>query len=371
VVTTRVLVVDDAVVVRRIVAQVLESEPDIEVVTAANGRIALARLVQARPDLVLLDVEMPELDGLSTLRELRTTHPRLPVVMFSTLTERGAATTLEAMSLGATDYVTKPANVGSVNASIEAVRSELVPKIRALCAPRPPAPAAPSPRPRAAAAPGDVRVPGAAGATRAARTRPIELVAIGSSTGGPRALHEVLEALPGTLPVPIVVVQHMPTVFTRLLAERLDATCSLQVREAAGGERIGPGEVWIAPGGSHLVVRRRDGELVLAIDGGPPENSCRPAVDVLLRSVAEAVGQDALAVVLTGMGADGARGASLLHDAGAAVLAQDEATSVVWGMPGAVVRAGAADDVLPLDQVAGAIVDQVAAGRRDLPQVVA
>jgi two-component system chemotaxis response regulator CheB len=359
----RVLVVDDAVVMRRLVSQVLEEDEDLTVVTAANGRIGLSKLVQTSPDAVILDIEMPELDGLGTLRELRKTHPNLPVIMFSTLTERGASATLEAMSLGASDYVTKPANVGSVNESIERVRAELVPKIKALCErSRRVADGAPVAAPAVPRRPQPID--GGAAQQR------VDLVAIGSSTGGPNALHEVLAALPAALPVPVVITQHMPPVFTRLLAERLDATCALEVREAAGGEVLRPGTVWIAPGDHHLVVRRVGVDAVLALDDGPPENSCRPAVDVMFRSVARTFGGRSLAVVLTGMGADGQRGAELLHDAGAAVLAQDEPTSVVWGMPGAVVRSGLADEVLPLPGVAEAITHRVAL-RRAVPRPLA
>jgi two-component system chemotaxis response regulator CheB len=271
--------------------------------------------------------------------------------MFSTLTERGAEATLEAMSLGASDYVTKPANVGSVTESMARVRAELVPKIRALCeAQRPVAP-------REVAPPVAIRRPPTA--PSAARAR-IDLVAIGTSTGGPRALHELLGRLPGDLPVPVVIVQHMPPVFTRLLAERLDATCPLSVREAEGGERPAAGTVWIAPGDHHLVVERGVDGPVLRLDDGPPENSCRPSVDVLFRSVASVLGARSLGVVLTGMGADGQRGAEQLVAAGADVLAQDEATSVVWGMPGAVARAGLAAEVLDLPATAAAIVRRVA-----------
>lgn len=358
----RVLVVDDAVVMRRLIGDVLAAEPDLEVVTAANGRIALAKLVQTSPDAVVLDIEMPELDGLATLRELRTIHPRLPVVMFSTLTERGAAATLEAMSLGASDYVTKPGNVGSVNESMARVRAELIPKLRALVAAvrrtvpsggAPPAAGAEAPVVRLALRPGPRRRP------------PVEVVAIGASTGGPRALQEVLGSLAEPLPVPVVVVQHMPPVFTRLLAERLDATSPMTVREASGGELLEAGTVWIAPGDHHLVLRRSGGHVVTALDDGPPENSCRPAVDVLFRSVAAVYGDRALAVVLTGMGADGQRGSEHLVAAGAEVVVQDEPSSVVWGMPGAVARAGLASAVVDLADVGPVLVHRV--GRRPSP----
>jgi two-component system chemotaxis response regulator CheB len=352
----RVLVVDDAVVMRRLIGDVLAAEPDIEVVTAANGRIGLAKLVQTSPDAVVLDIEMPELDGLGALRELRLTHPKLPVIMFSTLTERGASATLEAMSLGASDYVTKPANVGSVNESMARVRAELIPKIRALCDAAAPVPA-PSPSTAPAAPVRELR-------RRPSTSRvPLELVVIGASTGGPRALQEVLGSLPETLEVPVVVVQHMPPVFTRLLAERLDATSPLHVREAGGGEVLEPGTIWIAPGDHHLVVRRVGDRVVTALDDGPPENSCRPAVDVLFRSVAAAYGDRALAVVLTGMGADGQRGSEHLVSAGADVIAQDEPSSVVWGMPGSVVRAGLATEVVSLVDVGPAICGRVRRNR--------
>lgn len=351
----RVLVVDDAVVMRRLLSLVLEEDPDFVVSTAANGRIALSKLVQTKPDAVVLDIEMPELDGLGTLRELRKTHPDLPVIMFSTLTERGAAATFDAMALGASDYVTKPANVGSVNESMDRVRSELVPRIKALCERRNPSIAAAvqdrAARPRPSSGPDQV--------PPAAQTR-CDLVAIGSSTGGPNALHQVLTGLPASLPVPVVIAQHMPPVFTRLLAERLDNNCAVTVREAFEGAVLRPGEVWIAPGDHHLVVRRDGDQVVLGLNQDPPENSVRPAVDVLFRSVCSVYGRRAMAVVLTGMGADGQRGCEHLRQAGATILAQDEATSVVWGMPGAVVGAGLADQIVPLGDVAPAIVARTA-----------
>lgn len=352
----KVLVVDDSVVVRRLVSDVLAADPRIEVVgTAANGKVALAKIPLLNPDLITLDIEMPVMDGLETLVELRKDYPLLPVVMFSTLTARGANATLDALERGANDYVTKPANVGSVTASMEAVRAQLVPRILALCNRAVAAPGLPVPPLPAAR-----RLPGAQRSSR------VDAVAIGVSTGGPDALARVLPALPADLPVPVVVVQHMPPVFTRQFADRLDVRCGLRVSEAAAGDAVVAGRVLVAPGDFHLRVHRsvqEGGRVVAALDQGTPENYCRPAVDVMFRSVVEQYGAHVLGVVLTGMGHDGARGAAEIVAAGGTVIAQDEATSVVWGMPGAVVSAGLAARVLPIDRIAAAIVERVSAGR--------
>lgn len=347
-----VLVVDDAVVVRRMVTDILAAEPGIRVVgTAPNGRIALQKVTQLQPDILTLDVEMPELDGLSTLKELRRTHPRLPVIMFSTLTDRGTAETIDALASGASDYVTKPANVGSVSTAQQRIREQLIPKIKALCGHPDAVPplASPSLRSNPAASVAPVRMATASSGSPA-------VVAIGVSTGGPNALAAMLPCLPATFPLPIVVVQHMPPMFTRLLAERLDSQCALTVVEARGGEPLRPGTVYIAPGDHHLTVTRLGTTVVTALNQGPPENSCRPAVDVLFRSIATAYGSAVLAVVLTGMGQDGLRGSEEIVRLGGRVIVQDAATSVVWGMPGFVAQAGLADRVLPLDQMAGEIV---------------
>jgi two-component system chemotaxis response regulator CheB len=353
----RVLVVDDSVVVRRLVTRVLDGDPAIEVVgAAANGRIALAKIGQLQPDVVTLDIEMPEMDGLATLAELRPRWPRLPVIMFSTLTERGAEATLEALSLGASDYVTKPTGLHNPAEAMAAVHAELVPKIKALHGRRrlsrmPQAtPTAPSAAP-------------AAPAVKAHADARIDVVAIGVSTGGPNALADLLPALPAGFPVPVVVVQHMPPVFTRMLANRLDGRCAVGVVEAEGGETLMPGRVHIAAGGRHLALARQGTSVVAVANDDPPENSCRPAVDVLFRSVAALYGTGALAVVLTGMGQDGLRGAEAIRAAGGQVVAQDEASSVVWGMPGFVTRAGLADAVLPLDAIATDLNRRVATGR--------
>lgn len=339
----RVLVVDDAVVFRRLIADELSRDPQLDVVgTAPNGRIALQRLTQVNPDLVILDVEMPELDGLAALAEIRKTHRRLPVIMFSALTERGAAATLDALALGATDYFTKPTSEG-VDASLAIIRTQLIPKIKALCggmvasetaaAPKTPAPRKPS--------------------------RDIRVVAIGASTGGPNALAEIFARLPADLPAPVVMVQHMPPMFTRLLAERLTAQSKIRVQEGSNGVVLQPGQAWIAPGDFHMAVIRDGTQRRLLLNQDPPENSCRPAVDVLFRSVASAFGADCLGVILTGMGTDGLRGCEALREAGGQILAQDEATSVVWGMPGCVVRANLADRVMPIALIADEIASRV------------
>lgn len=340
----RVLIVDDSAVFRRAVAGELASDPAIEVAgTAANGRIALDKLTQVAPDLVVLDVEMPELDGLATLRELRKTHPKLPVIMFSAVTERGAAATLDALALGATDYFPKP-SAGGLDASLRVIREELIPEIKALCT-RPAT--LPPPPPQGAAPP----------------TGRIDVVAVAASTGGPNALADVFAGLPADFPVPVVIAQHMPPMFTRQLAERLSARFAVRVEEGRAGGPLAPGHAWIAPGDYHLVVVRYAAGVRVALNQEPPENSCRPAADVLFRSVARVYGPAALGVVLTGMGQDGLRGCEAIRAAGGRVIVQDEATSVVWGMPGAVARAGHAERVLPLAQLAPEITRRVRVGR--------
>ncbi|MBU5423503.1 chemotaxis-specific protein-glutamate methyltransferase CheB [Cellulomonas hominis] len=359
----RVLVVDDSVVVRRLVTDSLSRDPDIEVVGfASNGRIALAKVDQLAPDLVTMDIEMPEMNGIEAVRALRRARHTMPIVMFSTLTERGAAATLDALVAGATDYVTKPANVGSVQESLDRVASELIPKIKAFVPRRalPPRSTAPADAPAPAA---PARFPAgppasAAPARRPVVTRPtpaphpISAVVIGSSTGGPEALSTVLGALSAPPPVPVLVVQHMPPVFTRQLAARLDRLGPTTVVEASDGEALRPGTVYIAAGDHHLELSRSAGTLRTVLTDGPPVNFCRPAVDVLFRSAVRELGGRLLAVVLTGMGADGRTGCEDVVAAGGTVVVQDEPTSVVWGMPGAVATAGFAHRVLPLREVA-------------------
>jgi two-component system, chemotaxis family, protein-glutamate methylesterase/glutaminase len=354
----RVLIVDDSVVIRRLVSDIISADSDLEVAgVAANGRIALDRIPQVNPDIITLDVEMPVMDGLETLKELRRTYPRLPVIMFSTMTERGGVTTLDALSLGASDYVTKPANVGRVGEGIARVRDDLIPKIKALCGRRC----------------SEFRVP-SSGLTRNPKAKTqnltlrssaarVEIVAIGTSTGGPNALADLLPELPGDFPVPVVIVQHMPPIFTKLLADRLAARIPLEIAEGNAGDLLKPGKIWIAPGDYHMGLERTATGARVKLDQEPPENSCRPAVDALFRSVVQVYGAGALGVILTGMGQDGLRGCEHIRDAGGQVLIQDEASSVVWGMPGFVARAGLADKELPLNQLGEEIVRRVGQSR--------
>lgn len=345
----RVLVVDDSVVIRRLVTHALGEDSAFEVAgVASNGSIALQRIPQVNPDVLTLDIEMPEMDGLEALRRVRKDYPDVRVIMFSTLTERGGHYTLEALSLGADDYVTKPANVGSLSESMARLRSELLPRIKQFFQLEA-EPAVPAPKTLTASAPS--RRP-LVGVRR-------EVVTIGVSTGGPNALAAIFPAFPANLSCPILVVQHMPPLFTRLLAERLDSLSSVRVEEATEGSTVEPGKALIAPGNYHMKVKRNGTRVIAALNQGTPENSCRPAADVLFRSVAEVYGPSALAVILTGMGQDGLRGIENLRAKGAFVIAQDKASSVVWGMPGYVVEAGLADVVTGVEGVVPEIMKQV------------
>jgi two-component system chemotaxis response regulator CheB len=339
----RVLVVDDSVVCRRLVASILGEAEGVEVVgTAPDGRIALDKVRQLVPDVVVLDIEMPEMDGLTALAELRRSHPAVKVVMFSVLTERGAAATLDALALGATDYATKPAATADHAEAVRAVREQLVPKVLALAARAPAASTLPPPAPRAPAA-----------------TEPL-VVAIAASTGGPDALPELISALPRGFPVPVLVVQHMPPVFTRLFARRLDGRLPLPVVEASDGMELEGGKVYLAPGDHHLEVHR--GHTVL--HRAPPVHSCRPAADLLFRTVAEEYGPAAVAVVLSGMGRDGCAGAAEIRRRGGHVFAQDPESCAVFGMPRHVVEAGLAELVAPPARLGAEIKKLVLAGVR-------
>lgn len=351
------MIVDDSVVVRKALMNVLSSDPDLVIAGwASNGRLALAKLQTLRPDVILLDVEMPEMNGLETIPGIRTLLPHTPIIMFSTLTERGAEATLDALALGASDYVAKPSNQ-NMAATAEAIHRDLVPKIKALC--------------HFTAHP-QKTIPGVSGAvtavprpqirlhTGSASSSQLKIIAIGVSTGGPDALAKLLPSFPANFPLPVVIAQHMPAVFTTLLARRLASKCALPVREAQAGDLLGPSGVWIAPGDFHMVVQEKDRHMFLDTHQGPRENFCRPSVDVLFRSVAARYGARSLGVILTGMGQDGLKGCEALCSAGASVIVQDEASSVVWGMPGFVARAGLAEKILPLDQICGEITRRVA-----------
>jgi len=352
----RVMVVDDSVVIRRLVTQALEQDPMIEVVgSASNGAIGLRRIPEYQPDVITLDIEMPDMNGIEMLRRIRKDAPHLRVIMFSTLTERGGAVTLEALALGADDYVTKVSNEGSLDRSLSRLKEEMIPRIKQFFN-------LPVTAPRPETTPVRVRMPsGRAMAATTIRQRPKVLV-IGVSTGGPAALGAILPSMPKDFPLPILVVQHMPPLFTRLLAERLDATCKLKVKEAAEGEAVEAGTILIAPGDYHMKVASTGNGMKICLDQSPRQNSCRPAVDALFASAAEIYGGAVVAVILTGMGQDGLLGVEALRTKGASILAQDEASSVVWGMPGAVVNAGLADRVLSLHAIVPEILS--IAGRR-------
>jgi two-component system, chemotaxis family, protein-glutamate methylesterase/glutaminase len=361
----RVLVVDDAVVFRKGISDALSGDPEIQVIgTASNGKLALQKMALNLPDLVVLDVEMPEMDGLATVSEIRKLWPRLPVIMCSAHTTDGARVTIQALERGANDFVTKPVT-SSVAESLAHFRHELIPRIKGNCrhllghpdSEIRPAVIIPTPM---TLAPQQLPKPAIA---RPVSDHRIDLIVIGVSTGGPNALAEVIPGLPGDLPVPVLIVQHMPAMFTKMLAERLGNSSAVKVDEAVAGTICKPGQVWIAPGGFHLTVSKAGAEYHLALNQNPPENSCRPAADVLFRSAAAVNGANTLAVILTGMGEDGLVGSRLIHQAGGQIIVQDKATSVVWGMPGAVAKANLADRQLPLKEVAAEIVNRLKVGR--------
>jgi two-component system chemotaxis response regulator CheB len=344
----RVLIVDDSAVARRFAQDALADSREIEVIgTAANGLLALEKIASCSPDVVILDLEMPEMNGLATLAEMNKRNLRASVLMFSNLTQRGARQTLEALALGALDYVAKPA---SNNA--EDFRRALLAKVKALGERKRPASTLPVPALRALT-PVD---------PTAAHSR-IELLVLAASTGGPKAISEVLEKLGAPLPIPTLIVQHMPAEFTKMFAERLAAKVNVPVREAVDLMKPQPREIYIAPGDFHLSLISSNKEALLKLDKAAPENHVRPAADVLFRSAAAVYGPRTLAVVLTGMGQDGLEGARAVRKAGGQVIVQDEATSVVWGMPGIVARSGIANAVVPLGEMANEIVRRIRASR--------
>ena len=338
----RVLICDDSFTVRSVIARILRAEPDIEIAgLAANGEKAAEALRQGGIDVVVLDVEMPVMDGLTALPLLLKIDPSVRVIMASALTTTGGAIAMQALQAGAADYVPKPA----ANQGDEFVR-EILAKIRGQARLRRQRSMPARPRPMAA-----VR-PASAAATAVRPGKAPLLLAVGSSTGGPQALFAFFRALNRPLRVPIVVTQHMPPVFTRSLAEHIDRLGARSCGEAVDDEVLRPDRIYIAPGDRHLTVVARGPALHVKLTSEPPENSCRPAVDPMLRSSTAACGGRVLAVILTGMGQDGLRGAQGLVEAGGTVLAQDEASSVVWGMPGAVAKAGLCHAVLGIEELA-------------------
>jgi two-component system chemotaxis response regulator CheB len=346
----RVLVIDDSALMRQILGEFLSAEPDLEVVGAApDPYVARDMIKQLHPDVLTLDVEMPRMDGLTFLENLMRLRP-MPVVMVSSLTERGAEVTLQALELGAVDFVTKPKL--DLARGMAAYAGELAAKIRAAAAARvrqrtaaPAAPALPARRPF--------------GTTE-------KIIAIGASTGGTEAIRHVLERMPADAPA-VLIVQHIPLAFSGPFAARMDRHSAMAVCQAEDGQQVVPGHVYIAPGDRHLLLRRNGARYVCALSEAAPENRHRPSVDVLFRSVAEQAGGNAVGALLTGMGEDGARGLLALQRAGAATLVQDEASSVVWGMPGAAVKLGAAHQVVPLPAVAERLLALAAATDSSVP----
>lgn len=354
----RVLVVDDSAVIRGLVTRWLSGETDIEVVGAAvNGKDGVDHAEKYKPDLIILDIEMPVMDGVTALPAIRKAAPNARVIMASTLTQRGAEVTIKALAAGASDYIPKPD--ASQLAGAADYKRELLAKVRSLGARAVSASAlsatytsaskgAPAARPGAPAVP----------SLRAVTQKIIpEAIFIGSSTGGPEALREVIEGLAGKVHVPVFITQHMPPMFTKILADHLSKQTKATVIEASDGLQAQPGVFYIAPGDRHMIISRNLSVTRIHLNDAPPENFCRPAVDPMFRSAAETYGEKALAVILTGMGQDGLLGSKPLVAKGAQLIAQDEETSVVWGMPGAVTRAGLASACKPIQQIAPAILN--------------
>lgn len=361
----RVLVVDDSAVIRGLETRWLNEDDDIDVVASAvNGAVAVDAYRKHRPDVVVLDIEMPVMDGITALQKIIEVDNKAKVIMSSSLTQRNAEISIRALSLGASDYVTKPTSSGERHDK-DGFRRELVEKIKAIAKPQRAATA------RTAAAKPLVSKPEPSAPRPAPERRPISLrkpaigipsiVAVGSSTGGPQALYRIFGDIAKPLRQPVVITQHMPATFTAIFATHLTKATGLDCREAADGETLVGGQVYVAPGDYHLLIESKDGRFVARLDQGPKENFCRPAVDPMLRSLSQCVRARVFAAVLTGMGQDGLEGGKLLIEAGGTMIAQDEASSVVWGMPGAVANGGLCSAVLPLDKI-GATIERFAGG---------
>lgn len=345
----KVFVVDDSAVVRQTITHLLQGQSELEILgTAPNPLIAIEAFKKAKPDVLLLDIEMPGMDGLTFLRQIMSSDP-IPTVICSTLSTEGSRIALDALSAGAVAIVAKP-KLG-LKQFLEESRRELLQTLRTAAQSRPRTRAASSPSAGAADRPRLAATGASASVHAFAVNKP---VVIGSSTGGTQALEEVLTALPADAPG-IAITQHMPEKFTAMYADRLNGICAIQVREAKDGDRLERGLALIAPGGKHLQLRKAAGQYFAVVQDGPPVNRHKPSVDVLFRSVAECAGRDVLAIILTGMGDDGARGMKVLHDGGARTIAQNEETCVVFGMPKEAIKLGAVDEILPLNQMAAAI----------------
>ncbi len=349
----RVLVVDDSAIYRKVITSVLSGQPEIEIVgAAANGKIAFDMIEKHKPDLLTLDIEMPVMTGLELLQELKKIKSPVKAIVLSGLTREGAQATIQAMALGALDVVLKPKG-DSYQAGAEELKQVLLPRVKAIGA---------TLLKQAQGVPS--QVPPEPRATPPRRRRgSYGVVAIGVSTGGPPALTRMLRQLPADLGVPILIVQHMPPMFTKSLANSLNQVCPFEVLEAEDGMPLKPGQALIAPGGKHLKVVRSGVKVIAQISDDPPENACRPSVDYLFRSVAEVFGGDTLSVIMTGMGSDGTLGARLIKSKGGTLFCQDEASCVVYGMPKVLVENGDADGVFSLDQLASAIQQSVKVGR--------
>jgi two-component system, chemotaxis family, protein-glutamate methylesterase/glutaminase len=350
----RVLVVDDSALVRKMLSEILGSDPQIEVVgTAPDPYVAREKIKQLNPDVLTLDVEMPKMDGVTFLKNLMRLRP-MPVLMISSLTEKGADVTLQALEYGAIDFVKKPGV--DVARGLQDYVGEIISKVKMAARAKvdgfEPPPAVPRPIPPKLSA--DVVIKPDDGHRHFKTTEAV--IAIGASTGGTEAIKEVIRQMPPDAPG-IVIAQHIPKAFSEPFARRLDGIAAMSVCEASDGQQILPGHVYIAPGDRHLLVRRSGARYICHLDDGLPVNRHRPSVDVLFRSVAQQIGPNAIGVILTGMGDDGAHGLREMLDAGAYTLAQDEATSVVWGMPGRACELGAAMSVLPLKRIAQEILD--------------
>lgn len=365
----RVMLVDDSAVVRGLVTRILEQDSEIAIAASVgNGQMALSALERQEIDVILLDIEMPVMDGMTALPKLLAADPGVRIIMQSTLTLKGADISMRALEMGAADYIPKPTATRDLAGGMD-FKTELLGKVKALGHARrrdpsrkarpgvaspalAPRPAASAPRPSILHPQGPIQL----------RTQPVEIpdvIAIGSSTGGPQALFNLLGTMrAGTVKQPILITQHMPATFTTILAEHVSRVSGWEAREGADGEVIRGGRVYIAPGDFHMVVEVKGTDKVIRLNKNPPENFCRPAVDPMLRSIAAAWGKRVLVAILTGMGSDGAKGGQAVVQAGGTVIAQDEATSVVWGMPGAAANAGICSAVLPLADIAPWMIKQ-------------